>query len=351
MERNPYVISFGRLPKQYISRDYLVDSIIESLEYEPVEEQAFKLTGIRGTGKTVTLTAIEKKMREDDQWIVIGLKSNSDIMKDLVAELYNEVPFITKFVDANLNLSFFGIGMSISKKSPVASLDFALKTILQEVERKKKKVLVTIDEIRKTPEIMDFIQEFQILIRQDLPLYLVVAGLYEDIESLENADGLTFFLRASKHEIKPLNQKSICADYEKTLHVTTEVAQEMALMTKGYAFAYQALGKFMWDYKEKELTDKVLFAFDEILEEKVYKKIWTELAPKDRWFLQFAVKKDRMPATELLEMTKKTHREWSVPRARLKDKGIIDVETRGMISMKLPRFKEFVENQIAQGNV
>ena len=56
-------------------------------------------------------------------------------------------------------------------------------------------------------------------------------------------------------------------------------------------------------------------------------------------------------AKEMALMSKKTHKEWSVPRARLKDKGIIDVETRGMISMNLPRFKEFVENQIAQGNV
>ena len=173
-----------------------------------------------------------------------------------------------------------------------------------------------------------------------------MAGLYEDIESLENADGLTFFLRATKYEMKPLNVTYIRDDYKNTLGVSYEEAEKMAFMTKGYAYAYQALGKYMWDYKAKELTDEVLKSFDEILAEKVYKKIWSELAPNDRWFLQFIAKKDSMPVSELLEMTRKSHSEWSIPRARLKEKGIIDVESRGVIKLLLPRFKEFIDTQL-----
>ncbi|SDB40500.1 hypothetical protein SAMN02910298_01989 [Pseudobutyrivibrio sp. YE44] len=349
--RNPYVINFGRIPNQYISRDYLIDTIVETLESDIVEEQAFKLTGIRGTGKTVTLTAIERRIRENDDWIVVGLKSDGEITKDLVAELYSAVPFITKFVDANLNLSAFGIGVNIDKKSPVASIDFALKTILKEISKKKKRVLITIDEARKTPEMINFIQTFQILIREDLPIYVVVAGLYEDIEAIENTDGLTFFLRASKFEMQPLNLTIVRSDYQKTLGVSEDVATEMAVLTKGYAFAYQALGKYMWDSGEKILTEKVLALFDDVLADKVYRKIWSELASKDKWFLQFIVQKEKMTATELLEITKAKHNEWSIPRARLSEKGIIDVENRGEIRVKLPRFKEFVENQVLLGMI
>ena len=52
-----------------------------------------------------------------------------------------------------------------------------------------------------------------------------------------------------------------------------------------------------------------------------------------------------MQASELLEITNKKHNEWSETRKRLREKGIIDVKTRGMITVKLPRFKEFVDNQ------
>ena len=341
--KNPYTISFGKVPTKFIGRDTVIESIIEALEGD--DEQAFKLTGIRGAGKTATMTAIEKRLREDDEWIITGVRPDSDIIREIVASLYNDVPFISSFVDANINLSAFGIGLNLSKAKPAAGIDYALRTLLKEIRKKKKRLLITIDEARNTQGIRDFIQEFQLLIREELPIYVIVAGLYEDIESIENSDGLTFFLRATKYEMTPLNITYILDDYMKTLKLSREEAEKMAFITKGYAFAYQVLGKYMWDSGEKTLSDTVLMKFDDTLSEKVYKKIWSELAPKDKWFLRFIVQKDKMSATELLEMTKQNHSEWSIPRARLKEKGIIDVRTRGMIAVTLPRFKEFVEQQ------
>ncbi|MDO4960429.1 MAG: ATP-binding protein [Eubacteriales bacterium] len=344
MNQNPYAISFGRIPEQYINRDSIIDDIIQTLNNKIIQEQAFKLTGIRGTGKTVTLTAIERRIREDTDWIVVGLKSTGNITEDLVASLYHSVPFIRQFIDRQLNISILGFDVSLTQKAPDASMDYALKSILQEIKKQNKRVLVTIDEAHKTASLIDFIQEFQILIREELPVFIIATGLYEDIESLENTDGLTFFLRAKKYEMTPLNRGLIRASYKKTLGLTDEVSSEMAEITNGYAFAYQALGKYMWDLKAKEVTDEVLIYFDAALSESVYNKIWSELTERDRYFLHFIVKKNPMPAAELLKLSGKRHNEWSEPRKRLKEKGIIDTTTRGMISLCLPRFKEFVEN-------
>ena len=249
---------------------------------------------------------------------------------------------MTSFIDTNLNLSAFGIGINIDKKSPITSMDVILKKILTEVQKRKKKVLVVIDEARKTDELVDFIQEFQILIRNELPIYLIAAGLYDDIESLENADGLTFFLRASKYEMKPLNLTIIADDYERTLGVSEDIANTLAEMTRGYAFGYQAVGKYMWESGGKEITKTVLARVDEALAEKVYDKIWSELREKEKWYLSYIVEKDSMSASELLEKTKTSHNEWSEPRKRLIEKGIIDGSERGIIKVKLPRYKEYV---------
>lgn len=341
-KRSPYSISFGRIPNQYISRSLLIEDIIDILNAEPVEEQAFKLTGIRGTGKTVTLTSIEKELKDDSRWIIVDLKSNSEISKELVANLYGEVPFLTSFIDTNLNLSAFGIGINIDKKSPTTSMDVILKRILTEVKKRKKKVLVVIDEARKTDALVDFIQEFQILIRNELPIYFIAAGLYEDIESLENAEGLTFFLRAAKYEMKPLNLVIIEDDYARTLGISEEVAHKLAELTMGYAFAYQAFGKYMWETNSKEITKTVLALVDDALAEKVYNKIWSELRAKEKWYLSFIVSKDKMPVSELLELTKTKHNEWSLPRKRLIEKGILDSSEHGTIKVRLPRFREYV---------
>jgi hypothetical protein len=344
-ERNPYAISFGRIPTQYISRDVIIDEIVSAFGSDIAEEQAFKITGIRGTGKTVTLTAIEKELSDDREWIIVNLKPGAEITNDLVAKLYTEVPFITSYVDANLNLSAFGIGLNLKKKSPAASLDLVLEELLSVIKKEKKRVLVTIDEVRKTDALVDFIQEYQILIRKDIPIYLLVAGLYEDIEDIENTDGLTFFLRSTKYEMTPLNIGVIKEDYKLTMGLSDEVAYELAVMTKGYAFAYQAFGKYMWESKGKEITPMVLAKVDDALAQKVYDKIWSELPPKDKWYLGFIVQKDSMDASELLGITKKSHSDWSEPRKRLIEKGVIDGSIRGKIVLRLPRFKEYVNSK------
>ena len=343
-KRNPYTLNFGRIPNEYIGRDIIINEIVDTVNSEMVDSQAFKLVGIRGTGKTVTLTAIERELEADKKWIIVNLRYNADIIRDLISNLYSEIPFVTKFVDANLNLSAFGIGLEISQKSPVSSLDVALKLLMEEIKRKKMRVLITIDEVQKTESLIDFVQEFQILIRKDLPIYLVMAGLYEDIEDIENTDGLTFLLRAEKYEMKPLNTDVIRESYKETLKLSKDAANELAMLTKGYAFAYQVIGYYMWESGKKEINDLILSKVDAALREKIYEKIWSDLRPMDKWFLSFIVKKDNMPVSELLEMTKKNHNEWSSPRKRLIEKGVID-DTRGMAIIKLPRFKEYVESE------
>lgn len=62
-------------------------------------------------------------------------------------------------------------------------------------------------------------------------------------------------------------------------------------------------------------------------------------------FLFFQVKKE-MPLSELLEITKQNHNDWNGPRKRLIEKGIIDGKVRGEIRIVLPRFCEYVENQL-----
>ena len=343
---NPYSTGFGKIPSRYIRRDLIIDEIVENFNDETSTEQAAKLTGIRGTGKTVTLTALEKKFGQSKEWIVVGLRSNSNLLEDLIANLYSAVPFLTEFINKELNLSAFGIGVSLSDKSPVASLDYALEKIMQTVKKRKKKVLVTIDEARKTDAMIDFIQEFQLLIRKDLPIYLIAAGLFEDIESIENTDGLTFFLRTEKYEMKPLSLNIIKEEYKESLLVSDKVAEQMAFLTKGYAFAFQALGKYMWETKAETVNNMILAYFDQALSEKVYEKIWSELSRADREYLQILSNKEQMEVNEFLKLTGKKHNEWSKSRKRLKDKGIIDVSQRGTIKLALPRFAEFIKSNL-----
>ena len=87
MERNPFSISFGKKPNQYIEREMIIDEITE--EIESGENQCFMLTGVRGSGKTVTLTAIEQYFRKNKDVLVIDLNIERDMLTSLVAKLYD----------------------------------------------------------------------------------------------------------------------------------------------------------------------------------------------------------------------------------------------------------------------
>ncbi len=345
MERNPFVLNFGKVPKQYISRELIIDEITQEMFDEDTQNNCFMLTGTRGSGKTVTMTAIEHRVLESEDWIVIRLNAERNILESLVGKLYDSREFMTKFVDANLNLSKFGIGLNLGSKSPVADIESALEIMLKEIKKKKKKLLVSVDEVSNTASMREFASSFQIMIREDLPIFLLMAGLYENISDLKDEQNMTFLYRTPQYEMEPLNLTLIADRYSKLFGIDVDAAMDMAIITKGYPFAYQAMGKYVWEEEKHEVTDSVLANFDEALSHYVYKKMWSELSEKDKWFMSFIVKKEVLPVSELLEMTKQKKNEFSQYRERLRDKGLIDVSDRGIIKLTLPRFDVFVERE------
>ena len=60
--------------------------------------------------------------------------------------------------------------------------------------------------------------------------------------------------------------------------------------------------------------------------------------------MSFIVQKERMTTAELLELSNQKKNEFSQYRARLRDKGLINVSNYGIISYRLPRFDVFVKN-------
>ena len=57
--------------------------------------------------------------------------------------------------------------------------------------------------------------------------------------------------------------------------------------------------------------------------------------------------KDPISTGELLEASGSKKNEFSQYRKRLSDKGVIDISKRGLISIKLPRFAEYVKEKIS----
>lgn len=73
MGRNPYSLIFGKEPKQMISRSSAVTEIVETFCEDVPSQQVFMITGVRGSGKTVLMTEVSKKLESQSDWIVVEL--------------------------------------------------------------------------------------------------------------------------------------------------------------------------------------------------------------------------------------------------------------------------------------
>ena len=341
--KQPYNLMFGKEPKQVISRTMQKETILDSFREETC--QVYIITGVRGSGKTVLMTEISKQLQSED-WEVAELNPKRDMLLSLAAKLSSKRKLAEIFKKAKLNLSFFNIDIEVAGGVQITDIEIALSEMLAGIKKHGKKVLITVDEAISSEEMQIFANTFQILVRQDLPVYLLMTGLYENIHELQNEKTLTFLYRAPKIELNPLNINTIRENYKKNLDINDEVALKMAQLTKGYAFAFQVLGYFTWVHKG--LTQEVLVTYRQYLEEYVYDKIWSELSLRDKKIAYGIACTDTGKVSDIRETLGIDNNKFNPYRKRLINKGIVDGKNYGYITFTLPLFDEFVKAKYMQ---
>ena len=76
--------------------------------------------------------------------------------------------------------------------------DAILRNLLEKIQREGKRVPFIIDEIVNNEYVKIFASNFQIYITQHYPVFLVMAGLYDNISNLQNEKKPYFFIPGSK---------------------------------------------------------------------------------------------------------------------------------------------------------
>jgi len=341
MNSNPFSLVFGKEPTQMISRIVQTEEIVNCFNAENPPQQAYIITGIRGVGKTVLMTNIANRFRKQNDWVVIELNSSSELLKDLAAKLYNEKGLSSLFQAAGIDLSFFGIGINIKKVEPITDLETAIVRMLKKLKEKNKRLLITIDEVSNSKEMRVFAGAFQIFVRQELPIFLLMTGLYENINSLQNEKNLTFLYRAPKQYLKSLNLTSVARDYKNIFNLGDSESHEMAKLTAGYPFAFQVLGYHTFEHKGdyKAAIDDAR----QYLDEYAYDKIWMELSETEKRIVALVAKEKVSSVKDIKERLNLPANAFSVFRDRLIKKGIVNGDRRGYLQLTLPFFDEYID--------
>lgn len=232
------------------------------------------------------MTNIASEIRKrSDEWIVVELNPNRDLLQSLAAKIYAIPEMHAVFVKAKLDFSVFGLGVTVENAVPVTDIENVIEIMLSHIKRLGKRLLITIDEVINSENIKIFASSFQIFLREEYPIYLLMTGLYENIYDLQNEKSLTFLYRAPKIILEPLNYTAIKSHYMRIFDINDEMADKMTLLTRGYPFAFQVLGYLYWDNRKDHTLEDIMPEYDQYLDEYVYSKIWAELSSKDKEIL------------------------------------------------------------------
>lgn len=305
--------------------------------------QIYMVTGVRGSGKTVMMTNIADILSKRDDWIVVELNATRDLLQSLASRLYAVPELHDCFLKAKLDFSAFGLGVTIENAAPVTDVEDMVAKMLDQLQKLGKRLLITIDEVVYSEQMKVFASAFQIFTRQEYPIFILMAGLYENIYELQNNKSLTFLYRTPKIILEPLNLTAVRQQYKNIFALEEEKAERMAALTRGYPFAFQVLGYLYWEHRDTRTLDEILPEYDQYLEEYVYSKIWSEMSEKDKEILQVLAVSGEIKVKNLREKLGLASEQFSVYRERLKRKGVIDTRQYGMASMALPRFEEFIK--------
>ncbi|MGN1261934.1 MAG: P-loop NTPase fold protein [Candidatus Enteromonas sp.] len=113
MNENPFTLTFGKIPSHFISRPAESGEIISSFLQDPSPIQTFLITGVRGSGKTALLAYVSADLERRDDWVVIDVNPEKDILTSLASKLYEKGKAKQLFLKMNLSFSFHGISLSV----------------------------------------------------------------------------------------------------------------------------------------------------------------------------------------------------------------------------------------------
>jgi hypothetical protein len=307
--RNPFKPTAGARPPLLIGRKNSLDGFKEALDDGPGAPGLLTIiTGPQGVGKTVLLTAAEDfALRRG--WVVVSETATVGLISRLTVT--TQLP--------------------PTPEPPWRETVTELVTVLSVHETG---LLITIDEIHAVnrQELTELAAVIQHLIREDLPVGLIVAGIPKAVSELLNEDVSTFLRRADRIDLDdvpiPDVEEAFAATFLATgIVITRRQITLAAVATGGYPFLIQLVGYRVWRRAvDGEISDVSLIegivAATRRLGATVFHASMAELSRVDRAFLLTMAEDDGPSriasiATRLGENTKYV----GVYRGRLLDAG------------------------------
>jgi type II secretory pathway predicted ATPase ExeA len=359
MLKNPFNPAFGLKPEQFIGRDDISEEFIRSLSSPNNPWRSTLIVGVRGSGKTATLSDIQSKLNETDT-VIVGTTPDADFLERVLGQIYRQIPksLIKKLPKLKTISISAGVGveLGINKDEPyfTRNFEFQITQMLELIKKEKTNVVFLIDEAQKhTSEIRTFISTYQQLIMKGFPVSLVMAGLPEVITDVLNDDVLTFLRRANRVELENIDITLVKAAYSNVfkrtnLEISETTVDDAARSSQGFPYLIQLIGYYLWENItmpfDGDAFGQTLIESKARLFKNVHQLVFDSLSNMDREFV-FSMIQDigDSKIQDILVRLSKEKNYITKYRTRLITKGVIKASGHGRLVFTFPYMREFLE--------
>lgn len=346
-----------------MGRNNVLDSFREGIEDGPGSPGLLPIfTGPRGIGKTVMLTEAEDFARTQS-WIVISETATKGLMGRLAEAMRLHLEELGEGPPSRRLTGFQAAGFGMTAQLPpdrqVAWGETATR-LLSRLAAERTGMVITVDEIHAIDrsELTELAAVVQHLIREELPIGLLVAGIPKAVSDLINKDVSTFLRRADRIDLTEVSvadvRDALTRTFRQTgVNISGAQLDRAAEATGGYPYLIQLVGYHVWrSAAGGTVTDETLAAGVDAARRRlgatVLQAALSDLSQVDRTFLLKMAEDDgpshiRDIAERLGESTKYA----GVYRRRLIDAGVIHEAGRGRIMFAVPHLRQYLREHAA----
>lgn len=365
--RNPFTPTFGVSPPVLSGRDEILTDFEVALE-EGVGSpgRATVFTGLRGSGKTVLLNALEDRAH-DRGWAVVSVTTRPGIadeiaqthLPSLLAEHHPDGSRESVITGGSATVAGFGGGVTREQRErfPVeASLRSGLTELADVMAGRDAGVLITVDEVGLDGlrDLQELTQVVQHSFREGREVAFVAAGLPSQVSPLLSAPGTTFLRRAEQSHLGQVSEADVAAALRGPIvhgakTIPDDALRDAARATQGYPFMVQLVGYHSWraakgvDTVSAEHVAEGVQAAGRRVGRLVHEPALSELSAVDRTFLA-AMAQDEGPSRvrDVADRLGVDGNYANVYRARLINAEIIHPLGRGDVDFTLPSMREYL---------
>lgn len=361
--RNPFKPTAGKMPPVLVGRDKVINDFIEGMENgSGAPGRLMRVTGPRGSGKTVILSELAS-IAEEQGWLVVNVSGVTGLVEAIGRKLEKN-PLVSS---ARVTLGTAPLSVELeAEHRPLVDFESLLTHAAEVMTAKGKGLLVTVDEVQDASmdEMRQLSTAVQFLIRDDLDVAFVFAGITTGVLDLLNGEAMTFLRRAKPEELKeiPLDEVRMSlrtAVEHSGFEITDEALGVATRATAGYAYLIQLVGYHVWRaawLRCRDGEDKVVISEQDARKgvaeaEEEFRDTVLETAisglPKTAidFVIAMSEERDVVAMSAIAERLGKTTGYLSPYRRQLIARQVIEQTAPGYVTFSIPFMREFLQER------